>query len=58
MMASGGVPSTMGDLFNKADTRVRKILLAGVVREFEDSCRAGLRSEVGGVGKVVLGGLM
>ncbi|KAH9876202.1 hypothetical protein J1614_004081 [Plenodomus biglobosus] len=56
--AGGGVPSMVGDLFNKADARVRKILLAGVVREFEDSCRAGLKSEVGGVGKVVLGGLM
>ncbi len=56
--AGGGVPSTVGDLFTKADTRVRKILLAGVVREFEESCRAGLKSEVGGVGKVVLGGLM
>ncbi|KAI4919345.1 hypothetical protein J4E90_001478 [Alternaria incomplexa] len=56
--AGGGVPSLVGDLFNKADARVRKIILAGVVREFEDSCRAGLKSEVGGVGKVVLGGLM
>ncbi|KAF1940948.1 hypothetical protein EJ02DRAFT_455610 [Clathrospora elynae] len=56
--AGGGVPSLVGDLFNKADARIRKIILAGVVREFEDSCRAGLKSEVGGVGKVVLGGLM
>ncbi|CAN9341759.1 unnamed protein product [Alternaria alternata] len=56
--AGGGQPSLVGDLFNKADARVRKIILAGVVREFEDSCRAGLKSEVGGVGKVVLGGLM
>jgi hypothetical protein len=57
-VAGGGVPSLVGDLFNKADARVRKIILAGVVREFEDSCRQGLKSEVGGVGKVVLGGLM
>ena len=57
-MAGGGAPSLVGDLFNKADTRVRKIILAGVVKEFEDSCRAGVKSEVGGVGKVVLGGLM
>jgi hypothetical protein len=56
--AGNGVPSLVGDLFNKADARVRKIILAGVVREFEESCRAGLKSEVGGVGKVVLGGLM
>ncbi|USP76714.1 hypothetical protein yc1106_03988 [Curvularia clavata] len=57
-IAGGGVPSLVGDLFNKADAKVRKIILAGVVREFEDSCRAGVKSEVGGVGKVVLGGLM
>ncbi|KAF1849785.1 uncharacterized protein K460DRAFT_270497 [Cucurbitaria berberidis CBS 394.84] len=56
--AGAGVPSMVGDLFNKADARVRKIILAGVVREFEESCRAGLKSEVGGVGKVVLGGLI
>jgi hypothetical protein len=56
--AGNGVPSLVGDLFTKADARVRKIILAGVVREFEESCRAGLKSEVGGVGKVVLGGLM
>jgi len=58
MLAGGGVPSTVGDLFNKADAKVRKIILAGVVREFEESCRQGVRTEVGGVGKVVLGGLM
>ncbi|KAF1358686.1 hypothetical protein EJ07DRAFT_179387 [Lizonia empirigonia] len=57
-LAGQGAPSSVGDLFGKADARVRKILLAGVVREFEESCRAGVRGEVGGVGKVVLGGLM
>mgnify|MGYP004509454529 CR=1 FL=1 len=57
-LAGQGVPSTVGDLFSKADARVRKIILAGVVREFEESCRQGVRGEVGGVGKVVLGGLM
>lgn len=56
--ASGGVPSIVGDLFQKADARVRKIILAGVVREFEESCRVGVKTEIGGVGKVVLGGLM
>lgn len=57
VLAGNGLPSTVGDLFNKADARVRKIILAGVVREFEESCRIGLKSEIGGVGKVVLGGL-
>ncbi|KAF2801471.1 uncharacterized protein BDZ99DRAFT_429961 [Mytilinidion resinicola] len=48
----------VGDLFAKADARVRKIILAGVVREFEDASRVGQRGEMAGVGKVVLGGLM
>ncbi|KAI1340393.1 hypothetical protein F5Y15DRAFT_56605 [Xylariaceae sp. FL0016] len=46
------------DLFTKADTRVRKIIIQGVVKEFEDSSRAGLKQEVSNVGKVVLGGLV
>ncbi|KAF2785614.1 hypothetical protein K505DRAFT_368988 [Melanomma pulvis-pyrius CBS 109.77] len=58
ILAGGGVPSVVGDLFSKADARVRKIILGSVVREFEESCRQGVRGEVGGVGKVVLGGLM
>lgn len=58
VLAGGGVPSTVGELFNKADAKVRKVILAGVVREFEEGCRGGARAEVGGVGKVVLGGLM
>ncbi|KAF1960394.1 hypothetical protein CC80DRAFT_439123 [Byssothecium circinans] len=58
ILAGNGVPLSVAELFNKADARVRKIILAGVVREFEESCRQGVRAEVGGVGKVVLGGLM
>lgn len=50
----GGV----GELFAKADARVRKVIVQGVVREFEERCREGVKSEVAGVGKVVLGGLM
>ncbi|KFY24386.1 hypothetical protein V493_05269 [Pseudogymnoascus sp. VKM F-4281 (FW-2241)] len=48
----------IADLFSKADGRVRKILVQGVVKEFEDSCRVGAKSEVASIGKVVLGGLM
>lgn len=48
----------LAELFTKADARVRKIIVQGVVKEFEDSSRGGVRSEVAGVGKVVLGGLM
>ncbi|KAI1274574.1 hypothetical protein F5Y07DRAFT_211543 [Xylaria sp. FL0933] len=48
----------MLELFTKADQRVRKIIIQGVVKEFEDSSRTGLKQEVANVGKVVLGGLM
>jgi hypothetical protein len=49
---------TVGEMFTKADARVRKIIVQGVVKEFEDSSRGGVKSEVAGVGRVVLGGLM
>lgn len=48
----------VAEMFTKADARVRKIIVQGVVKEFEDSSRAGVKSEVAGVGRVVLGGLM
>ncbi|KAL1873824.1 hypothetical protein VTK73DRAFT_739 [Phialemonium thermophilum] len=46
------------ELFSKADGRVRKIIVQGVVKEFEDASRAGVRTEAANVGKVVLSGLM
>jgi hypothetical protein len=49
---------TMAEMFTKADARVRKIIVQGVVKEFEDSSRVGVKSEVVSVGRVVLGGLM
>jgi hypothetical protein len=49
---------TVAEMFTKADARVRKIIVQGVVKEFEDSSRGGVKSEVAGVGRVVLGGLM
>ena len=48
----------VADLFAKADAKVRKIIVQGVVKEFEDASRAGLKQEVTNVGKVVLSGLM
>ena len=50
--------SSVAELFTKADSRVRKIIVQGVVKEFEDSSRSGVKTEVANVGKVVLGGLM
>jgi hypothetical protein len=48
----------VAEMFTKADARVRKLIIQGVVKEFEDSSRSGVKSEVAGVGKVVLGGLL
>ena len=33
-------------------------MVSGIVKEFEDATRSGIKSEVAGIGKVVLGGLM
>ncbi|KAK4646382.1 hypothetical protein QC761_209950 [Podospora bellae-mahoneyi] len=49
---------SVAELFSKADGKVRKLLVQGVVREFEEGTRAGVKSEVANVGKVVLSGLM
>lgn len=55
----GGVNwSGVADLFGKVDAKVKKIILAGLVREFEDASKQGIRSELAGVGKLVLGGLV
>lgn len=48
----------VADLFAKADAKIRKIIVQGCVKEFEEYTRAGIRNEVASVGKVVLAGLM
>ncbi|KAJ5889744.1 hypothetical protein N7504_010554 [Penicillium tannophilum] len=48
----------LGETFSKADAKLRKIMVAGAVREFEDASRNGVKNEISGVGRVVLGGLM
>ncbi|KAL2878502.1 hypothetical protein SGCOL_006212 [Colletotrichum sp. CLE4] len=48
----------VAELFAKADAKVRKIIVQGVVKEFEDSSRSHIKTEVANIGKVVLGGLM
>ena len=40
----------------RADAKVRRIIVQGAVKEFEDHSRASNKSEVAGVGRVVLGG--
>lgn len=49
---------SVGSEFAKADKAIRKILVANVVREFEDTTRASVKSEMAGLGKLTLGGLM
>ncbi|KAL1838465.1 hypothetical protein VTJ49DRAFT_2633 [Mycothermus thermophilus] len=49
---------SVADLFGKVDSRIRKLFIQGVVREFEEVSRAGVKAEVASVGKVVLSGLM
>ncbi|TKA79876.1 hypothetical protein B0A55_03667 [Friedmanniomyces simplex] len=48
----------VGEAFAKADKAVRKILVANVMREFEDGTRQGVKTEVAGLGRLVLGGLL
>ena len=48
----------VGEMFTKVDGRIRKIIVGGVVKDFEEASRGGVKSEVAGVGRVVLGGLM
>jgi hypothetical protein len=48
----------IAEAFQKADKGLRKILVANSVREFEEASRSGVRTEVAGLGKLVLGGLM
>ncbi|GAB7361495.1 hypothetical protein MBLNU230_g1551t1 [Neophaeotheca triangularis] len=54
----GPCTPAVAEAFNKADKLVRKLLIAGILKEFEEHTRAGIKSEVSGVGKLVLGGLM
>ena len=48
----------VAELFTKADGRVRKIVVGGINGEFGEASRQGIRTEMAGIGKVVLGGLM
>lgn len=48
----------LGESFSKADAKLRKVILSGIVREFEDSSRTAAKNEIAGVSRVVLGGLL
>ena len=48
----------VAEQFAKADTKVRKLVIQGPAKEFEESTKAHVRMELGNINKVVLGGLM
>lgn len=48
----------IGETFSKADARLRKVMVSGITKEFEEASRSGAKAEFAGVSKVVLGGLM
>jgi len=48
----------VGELFLKADAKIRRIVIACTVREWEEAVRNGVKREVGGVAKEVLGGML
>lgn len=50
--------AAVGEMFAKTDAKLRKVIVAGIVREFEDASRTGAKAEIGGVSRVVLGGLL
>ena len=48
----------IGEAFAKADKSLRKVLIGGIVNELGENTRKEAKAEVGGLGKLVLGGLM
>ena len=48
----------VGDIFAKADGRIRKLIVTGIVKEFEEASRSGAKIELAGISKVLLGGLV
>ncbi len=47
----------VGEIFVKADSRIRKIMVMGIVKDLEEASRSGAKTELAGVSKVLLGGL-
>lgn len=62
VLAFASTPSVctiaLGEIFSKVDARLRKVVVSGIVREFEDASRNGTKSEIAGVSRVVMGGLL
>lgn len=50
--------SAISESFTKVDSKIKKLVMVGLVREFEEASKQGIRSEIAGVGKLTLGGLV
>lgn len=50
--------ATLGELFSKTDAKIRKVIVGGLLKDFETTARDNAKKELAGVQKVVLGGLM
>ena len=48
----------VAEIFAKADGKLRKVIVTGIVKEFEEASRSGAKGELAGVSKVILGGLV
>lgn len=51
------VSPPLAEVFSKTDARIRKVIVAGIVKDFEGAVRENARSEISGVQRVVIGGL-
>lgn len=51
-------PPSLAEQFSKMDSKIKKLIFQGVVKEFEDHSRSNVKTEVANIGKVVLSGLM
>lgn len=55
---SAACPNSVADLFLKADQKIRRIVVTGTVREWEEAVRVNVKREIGGVAREVLGGML
>jgi hypothetical protein len=49
---------SLSEMFTKVDARIRKVMVGGILREFETASRDNAKKELMSVQKVVLGGLI
>ena len=48
----------VAEMFAKSDARLRKVIVAGIIKEFEDATRDNVKAEINSISRVALGGLL